>query len=674
MASTTLWDNLSHELSNSNINQFNEKALSLLRIFDASFQISSDIPGGDFLTYSNNGIFFSWVVQSQVFDTSLDLSEESANQMGGIAQSFLDAGLSCDKYWILHNHQHGNKGVPFLEFSNKINEYREKLEASGKINSFLVVDRQTFIKRAEKEFRNLLTHLLQNYSEQYRLDIENKLDFGKHYIDSVPTEEYEINFKEYNPLPDIREVNSSNRNQKVSDIVIAERKDIRWTLIHGEAGAGKTTTALHSASSKSKIVFFVNCDVLDFYSLQSGTNVLFEVILRSINLLDDEFEDDKDRELLYSLSGATLSPILAHSDNHVLIFDGLDENRFYSDPNNQGLKRLSDRLSDISCPIVLVTRTSHFEQTLFSELVTLSGSRGATKNRRKARALKLLNWAEEHIIQVLDKVVESHEHNLDATGRQRLKNFKNLFTDNSYKEFYGELPKNPLFLQFILSDVVERDIHKVNRATLIYEWIRRKIVRDFDKENRSFVVNNKISKLQLLSVVDKVLYTMERTAEKMIDDSNLEKVELTEYTTSQNVEEITKSVFKLDKVELIDILLNSVITSHATLNRNNYRSTRHKITFAFKIFQEYFLACSLVRNNKTPEKYPKNIRLLCKEIRDTNREEELWAYLRENFNAPITELPLKNFLYSKLDVITQEIIKMSSEPQNRHIHTYNYYG
>lgn len=673
MAGTTAWDNLSYELSNANAKDFNKKALSLLRIFDASFQISSELPGFDFFTHSksNDEGKFGWVVQSQVFDTSLDLSEESAHQIGAIAQSFLDAGFICDKYWILHNHQHGNRGAIFLSFLSKLNEYRVKLESSKKINNVLVVPRQDFINEAQKKFKKLLTSLLQNYSDKYRLDIEHRLDFGKYYIENVPAEESEINFKPYEVLPDFIEIDSNN-NQKVSDIVISERKDIRWTLIHGEAGAGKTTTALHSASSKRKIVFFVNCDVLNFDSLHLGTNVLFELILRSLNILDDEFEDETDRELFYSLSGATLVPILAHSENHILIFDGLDENRFYSDPNNQGLKRLSDRLSDIACPIVLVTRTSHFKETLFSELVTLSGSRGATKSRKKARAVKLSNWTEKHIIQVIDKILEATEENLDARSRQRIERFKSLFIDNSYKEFYGELPKNPLFLQFILSDVVERDIQRVNRPTLIYEWIRRKILRDFEKENRSFVVDKSLFKLQLLSQVDKILYTMECTAQKMIDNSSENKIELTEYTNSQEVEKITKSVFQLDQFEMINLLLNSVLTSHATLNRNRYRSTRQKITFTFKIFQEYFLACSLVRNNESYEQYPINIRLFCEEIRDTNSDEELWRYLRENFNTASREDPRKNLLYN-IDIIAKGVEKMSSEPQTRNIKANNYY-
>jgi hypothetical protein len=235
MADRTAWDNLSSELSNANTKDFNKKALSLLRIFDASFQISSELPGFDFFTHSNsnNEGKFGWVVQSQVFDTALDLSEESAPQMGAIAQSFLDAGFICDKYWILHNHQHGNRGKKFFSLLNKIDEYCVKLKSSKKINIFLVVPRQDFITLAETEFKKLLTSLLQNYSYKYRLDIEHRLDFGKYYIDTVPSEEFEINFKPYELLPDIIEIDSNN--QKVSDIVISERKDIRWTLIHGEA-------------------------------------------------------------------------------------------------------------------------------------------------------------------------------------------------------------------------------------------------------------------------------------------------------------------------------------------------------------------------------------------------------------------------------------------------------
>jgi hypothetical protein len=165
---------------------------------------------------------------------------------------------------------------------------------------------------------------------------------------------------------------------------------------------------------------------------------------------------------------------------------------------------------------------------------------------------------------------------------------------------------------------------------------------------------------------------MECTAKEMIYDSSVDKIELTEYTNSQDVEKITKSVFQLDRFETIDLLLNSALTSHATLNRNRYRSTRHKITFTFKIFQEYFLACSLIRNNENYEKYPKKIRLFCEEIRDTNSEEELWRYLRGDFNTGSREAPIKNSLYDS-SIIANGVEEMSSEPQARNIYANNYF-
>ncbi|NJN37491.1 MAG: hypothetical protein HC790_00270 [Acaryochloridaceae cyanobacterium CSU_3_4] len=249
------------------------------------------------------------------------------------------------------------------------------------------------------------------------------------------------------------------------------------------------------------------------------------------------FEGEKDRELLYSLSGATLAKTVEHSKEHVLIFDGLDENKFYSDPSSEGLKHLSETLGDIHCPIILVTRTSHFEESLFSDLgalVEIHDSKGGSKARRKARAVKLPSWSENHVLQLLDKILEDsiNESLLDSESCQRIQKFRNLFLDQTYREFYGELPLNPLFLQFILSDVVERDIYKVNRATLIYQWAQRKIFRDLEKENRTFPVEKKVSNDNLFVIVDNILYIMEVVSKNMVitcDDGTFKLNDFTDY-------------------------------------------------------------------------------------------------------------------------------------------------
>jgi|GEM_PF-3167409 len=648
MAGTTVWAQLSNEISKSDESKFKEKVISLLRILDPSFEECSDIPGADFVVKSSE-YQLDWVVQCQAFDVECDLDENHALQIVSTTEPFISEGFTCHRYWVLHNHQNGRRGRgKFTHFLDKIDEYKASLEASGKIKNFRLLPRQDFIDEAENKFRSTLTCLLQEYSRRYRVDIENKLEFGKYYVPNVPAEEEEISFREHEPTPNLKQV-ASNGNQSVPELVISDRKDIRWTLMHGEAGAGKTTTALYTATRTDKIVFFVNCDILDFSSLHSGTNFLLEHILRALNILE-KFENETDRELLYSLSGATLAKTIEHSEKHILVFDGLDENRFYSDPSSKGLKLLSDRLSDVHCPIILVTRTSHFKESLFTDLLTLNSSRGGSKARRKARALKLHIWSKNHVLQLIDKIIEDYQKKLpdsenslmllDSESFPRIQKFRCLFLDESYRDFYGELPLNPLFLQFILSDVVERDIQPVNRPTLIYGWVRRKIHRDLEKDNRPFLIEKKSAKDLTQSDrikrdvdVDKILYIMELVSKDMTLSREDGTFTLKDLTDSQKVEEIAAKIFQVDTVRIIDVLLNSVLTSHATLTREKYRSTKHKITFIFKILQEYFLALFVVRNNEDFSKYPKSIISLCEEIMETDHEEELWMYLREDFDV-----------------------------------------
>ncbi len=104
--------------------------------------------------------------------------------------------------------------------------------------------------------------------------------------------------------------------------------------------------------------------------------------MKSMKLLDDEFEE-ADLETIYDLAGASLSSMLENSDVYTLLFDGLDENRFYSNPKAKGLKLLSDKLTNFHCQIILITRTSHFEAFLkdFDDAFTSKNPRVKEKSK-----------------------------------------------------------------------------------------------------------------------------------------------------------------------------------------------------------------------------------------------------------------------------------------------------
>jgi len=51
-----------------------------------------------------------------------------------------------------------------------------------------------------------------------------------------------------------------------------------------------------------------------------------------------------------------------------------------------------------------------------------------------------------------------------------LKEFAEMMETSEYKHIYGELPTSPLFLSFILEDVVEFGIRRSGRAEIVRRW------------------------------------------------------------------------------------------------------------------------------------------------------------------------------------------------------------
>ncbi len=81
---------------------------------------------------------------------------------------------------------------------------------------------------------------------------------------------------------------------------------------------------------------------------------------------------------------------------------------------------------------------------------------------------------------------------------------------------------------------------------------------------------------------------------------------LTETVDSEIIAEEAKKIFNDNSGQVLSILLNSVLMA---------QTVRHgsvlKVIFAFKIFQEYFLASYIVRENLSDNGYP----FFCSEIR-----------------------------------------------------------
>ncbi len=313
----------------------------------------------------------------------------------------------------------------------------------------------------------------------------------------------------------------------------------------------------------------------------------------------DEFEDE-DRQILDELAGPLLSSLMERPDSpYILILDGLDENRVFAKVD--GLQRLSNQLADLNCPIVLTTRQEHISSmfgdfsSAFSEFSTKKGP------RRHARMLTLEQWTESHVHQFVCEALER------PTGKEKkhLSDFLDSLSNGTYVQFYGQLPFNPLFLQFILEDVMKGGVRTAGRAQLLRSWIESKIWRDRNKFTRVSLDDS----LDRIDLVSRIIELMENVAYVMTcrDPGGYELLESIDSTSV--VREAEKS-FALSSDPILAVLLNSVLVPQ-TFRRGSVL----RITFAFRVFHEYFLASYLVRHNLQDSGYPDNVKSFYSEIK-----------------------------------------------------------
>jgi hypothetical protein len=647
----TVWQAWGHELSQTQGHEFTAKIAPLLRLFHPCLDFH-DVPGADLVVW-NEDEPFPYAIQCQGFD-DLRLGIEQAQIVKDSVNKFISTGYICEKYYVVHNSQGGAGGQRFKEFNDSVNIYLKSLCEIGRAKEARLIDRRKFITEVSCRLESHLNTKLKTYSENLKDSIQRRFKFSSYYIPGVPLSEREISFRDFD-FPVLGDSKNLLGKQNARESIISDSKKIRWTLLHGEPGTGKTTTALQASALKGKTVLFVPCELFEFRDLQSGTNLLLEQIIRALNLLGNEFSDE-DKEIILGFSGATLSNILENSNDHALIFDGLDENRFYSDPKIGGLKRLSDRLENFDCSIILTTRTSHFRASYEELSQALSSSAEPSHYRKFARLLELTKWQITQVIELIEQIL-FNINNLSDSEKESLAEFRDILTNGEYQYLYGELPFNPLFLQFILEDIVDIGLQQSNRISLIYRWIRRKIRRDLLITTRSFLIDKASQNFDSEIAIDAMLWLMEYVAEKMVVETD-EGYELKEYIEFIEIEEETKRIFGVNSVALIDILLNSVLTSQANLCGFYYRSSKDRITFIFKIFHEYFLACILVRRKQKAFGFPEPVRAFCKEIEETilsSKDSDFAKYL----NNSSSNLMLVLDINKKTRLQSDELLEVS---------------
>lgn len=596
------WNRWSIGLGNSAGEDFLRKAMPFLRLFWPTAHITpKEGPwrsrGVDILATDDAGdlICGIWCLGFQ----EIELGEEHIREAVAAIRAFRDSDITLPHYVLVHNRDGRNR-----TFYKEIQRELEGLVSSGKAGQAELWDRQTFLTHAFNRMMEILNESLRGHSDSLLRHFQSLFEFSASHIAEVPVLEKRLTFKRDEHCS-VEEVHPM-RVQDISRGLLST--EALWTLLSGSFGTGKTTASLHAAVSSERIIIFVPCAMLSPSELQTSTNQFLEEVIRSLGILD-RF-DEEDRKTLHDISGAVLAYLLRHPESpYTLILDGLDENSAFT--HLSGLQLLNNQLAEVSCPIIMTTRSEHLN-SMFGDFNVAFHEFSAKWGRRQARLLELGTWDKEQVARRVEQAIKQ----TSGERRENLHSFMELLQNEAYADVYRDLPFYPLFLQFILEDVAEHGIRPADRCLLLRSWIARKIRRD----RTTWVPGTVTQRVTIDGAMDteafigKAIILLENTANEMTRKTG-RSYELLESIDAAFLEGEAKKLFTVSADPILPILLNSVLVAPT-----ERRGARLRVAFALRVFQEYFLASYLVRNGHSSNGYPEAVRSFYFELKGLSPE------------------------------------------------------
>lgn len=243
-------------------------------------------------------------------------------------------------------------------------------------------------------------------------------------------------------------------------------------IVLGEAGFGKTTTAVRTIGATARQVLYIPAAVIPPHI--AGTKVLLAQLVEVEALLDGV--SDQDLETGSRIARAAIEYLLKDEQTPTaLVIDGLDESVSVS--RRGGVQTLLNALKAVRVPEILLMRTEFWR----TKLVDFSTSFGAVAKdpamvwTRELSVIELLPWSDGEIASFARA---RHTRSTDDEARKRLEEFLALVGSGGFEELYGDIPRRPLFLDFLLDWIAQRGIQRVGRARLFRDVIQMKIARD----------------------------------------------------------------------------------------------------------------------------------------------------------------------------------------------------
>jgi len=594
-AGTTVFRTARHPLIAAERLTFQRQASPYLRILFEGLVESGemgdfDAAGADHYSFDSGGNL-DVVVQCKGFSvTPAEVGKSQARQCVRSIDRFRSANHHARIYLLLHNRDHRN-----TEFTGPVLSALRQLLDDGLVawagiwnpKDLLEHVCQELGKRVGSAVREASVQAMHDASALLRGETVNEVPFSEYELvvaGSGLTEPRSMTTNVADPVPILR-----HRHEGVS-------------LVLGSFGYGKTTIAIRTVVAAGLNALFLPAARLST-DMSSARQVL--------STLDDTTLDalqDSDKPVLEPLVQLAVERLLiSPQDDLALVVDGLDEAPIVGRRN--GLATVLNGLRTVRVPI-LVTMRSEFWDAKRTELnVELLGV-GPQSYGRYLQVLELHPWGRDEILSFLDLQVASNTE----VQEDRISGFRDVVTADRYDEYYGDIPRRPLFLRMIVDDVLVAGVRARSRLELFDGWITSKLMRDWYNPTqmggmgRTPILDRDVGVDDDMRTSRKIMRTAARI---MMVDTELGL----ELTADVSVDELRSAVDTMDA----DFDVTALSMSSLLLPIGEPRPGRAlHLGFAHRAFQEFFLAESFLiqPDDKQAARLPAAVLDWLKEMRE----------------------------------------------------------
>jgi hypothetical protein len=286
--------------------------------------------------------------------------------------------------------------------------------------------------------------------------------------------------------------------------------------------------------------------------------------------------------VIYKLFKSKKTPI-------VLIIDGLDESVYFS--RRGGLQSLFNQVRELEVPVVFTARTEFWSQRL-ADFTEMFGDvkHPPERQHRRVRLIELLPWENDDIA-----LLARRYRNTVPTEdeRRRLDELIRIIESNSYDELYGDIPRRPLFLRFILETVSEHGVQHTGRTQLFYDWARTKIIRDilqpmrWGNTGREAIISESESSDTTLRLSFRAMMKAAYKMTQIVGNS-------LELLSDCRIDDVISTDEQLKNIsDPTGLFLNSLLMPI----QNRLPHSQLRIRFTHRAYQEFFLSLFLRGNS-----------------------------------------------------------------------------